>query len=274
MQNPTSSSRSTPAERRARLAKRERWLRKIDPEFLFHRLFDAIPGAYFFAKNERGELMFLNRSNRERCHLREESAAIGLTDFDVNPPDLARVYVEDDDRIRATGQPLLNRVELWFDHLGIPNWFVVNKMPIRSRGGKIIGIMGFTQSYEGRAQLLEPQQGLAKALGHLRENYQRDVRITDLARIGGYSPRQLERKFKEAFGVGPLQFLTKTRLLASCRLLREGSQALSEIAYACGFSDQSGFARTFRRYLGMTPSRYRAQGGGGSGVGGRKRQVG
>jgi len=249
--------RPTPDPRATLLAKRDAWLREIDPDHLFHRLFDAIPGVYFFAKNRRGEMMFLSRGNREICHLRDDTAVIGLTDFDLNPADVARTYVRDDARILATGQPLLNHVELWFDHLGMPDWSVVNKMPIRSRQGEIIGVMGISQNYEGRSKMLQPFDTIARVVSHLRDHYREDVTIVEMARLSGLSPRQLQRRFKAAFGVGPQQFLIKTRLLAACRALRETQRGVSEITYECGFTDQSAFARHFRRHLGMTPTEFR-----------------
>ncbi len=247
----------TPAKRRSLLAKRDAWLREIDPASLFHRLLDLIPGLYFFAKNRRGELMFTSQANRDLYHITEEAAFIGLTDFDLNPPDMAQSFVNDDEKIYTTGQPLLNHVELWFDPQGMPDWFVVNKLPIRSRTGEIIGIMGFSQNYEGRAKLLQPFHGISKAVGHLRQNYHQDIAITELARIAGLSLRQLQRKFKASFGVGPQQFLIKTRLLAACRALRETDDTLAEVAFACGFADQSAFARHFRHYFALTPSQFR-----------------
>jgi len=252
--------RITPGKRRALLAKRDAWLREIDPTSLFHRLLDLIPGVYFFAKNRRGELMFTSQANRELHHINDEAAVIGLTDFDLNPPDMAQSFVNDDERIYATGQPLLNHVELWFDAQGMPDWFVVNKLPIRSRTGKVIGVMGFSQNYEGREKLLQPFQGISKAVSHLRQNYQQNITISQLARISGLSLRQLQRKFKAAFGVGPQQFLIKTRLLAACRALRETGDSLAEVAFACGFSDQSAFARHFRHYFGLSPSQFRRRG--------------
>jgi AraC-like DNA-binding protein len=250
----------TPELRKRLLAKRDAWLREIDPAHLFHRLFDVIPGVHFFAKNRKGELMFVSRNNPAPGPKADEAAVIGLTDFDLNPADMARSHVRDDARIYATERPLLNHVELWFDSLGMPDWFVVNKMPIWSRAGKIIGIMGFSQNYDGRAKTLLPLDGISKAVSHIRQHYQRDIALGELAQVAALSPRQLQRKFKAAFGVGPQQFLIKTRLLAGCHALREGQQTMVEIAYACGFSDQSAFARHFRLHIGMTPSQFRTDG--------------
>ncbi|HEX9046298.1 MAG TPA: AraC family transcriptional regulator, partial [Verrucomicrobiae bacterium] len=156
-----------------------------------------------------------------------------------------------------TGEPILNHIESWVDPVGVPDWFVVNKMPIRSRTGDIIGIMGFSQSYKGRAKFLEPDRGLSRAMAFIRDNYQQDISIRDLSKLAGLSPRQLERKFQAAFGQGPQQFLIKTRLRAGCQALLETKQSISEIAYGCGFCDQSAFARHFRKHLGMTPKAYR-----------------
>jgi AraC-like DNA-binding protein len=186
-------------------------------------------------------------------------AMIGLSDFDLNPPSLAQAYVRDDARVYATGQPLLNHVELGFDEQAMPDWFVVNKMPIRSRAGKIIGIMGFSQASEQRAKLLSPFPSISKAVSHVRENYPRDIAIGDLVRLVGLSVRQLERKFKACFGIGPQQFLIKTRLLAACRRLTATDDGLAQIAYECGFTHPSAFAHQFRRHLGMTPREFRRQ---------------
>lgn len=247
---------SGPARQAALMSKREAWVRQIAPEFLFYRLFDLIPGTYFFAKNREGEIMFHNRAAlRDIFH--STSERLGFTDFDLNPAGLAKSYVEDDARIYASGEPLVNRVELWFDGLGLPTWFVTNKMPIRSRTGEIIGIMGFGQTYDERAKLLPPGDGIAKVVACIRQDYRVGVSIRDMARLSGMSQRQLERRFKDHFGVTPQQFLIRTRVMAACEQLFKTDHSVAEIAQACGFADQSAFGRVFRRNIGLTPSQFR-----------------
>jgi AraC-like DNA-binding protein len=238
--------------------RRNIWMRQLKPPHPFYQLFDLIPGLYFFAKNRKGEFMLMNRANRQIYHLPDEAAVVGRTDFDVSLPSMARSYVRDDAHIYATGQPLLNHVELWFQAGGTPEWFVVNKMPILSRRGKIIGVMGFLQSYESRAKLLNPSTGIFKAVTHLRCNYAEDISVRKLAQLAGLSARQLERKFLASFGVRPLEFAIKTRLIAACRKLRDTDDDMSDIAFSCGFGDQNILGRHFRRYFGMTPSGFRA----------------
>jgi transcriptional regulator GlxA family with amidase domain len=116
--------------------------------------------------------------------------------------------------------------------------------------------MGFYQSYQGREKT-HALDDVAKAVNYVRLHYEEPLNITELARLSGLSVRQLQRKFKEAFATGPHEFLTKTRLLAACRLLRETDLSAGEIAGKCGFSDQSSFTKHFRAHIGQTPRGYR-----------------
>jgi AraC-like DNA-binding protein len=193
----------------------------------------------------------------ELYRLHDEASFIGLTDFDLNPPDMAKAYVEDDEAIYAGGQEVFHRVELWFDGQGIPAWCLVNKMPIRSRDGELIGIMGVLQSYDDRARSLPPLHGLSKAIAHVRDKFSEGIRMEELARLAGLSQRQLQRKFQGFFGVSPHSFILKTRLLSACQRLRETDRSLAEIADECGFADQSAFSRHFRAQIGLTPREYR-----------------
>jgi AraC-like DNA-binding protein len=247
------------ADVRRQLELRDVWLQEIAPTSLFHTLFDNLPGLHFFAKNQRGEIMFLSRSIRERYGLREDSAAVGLTDFDINPHGMAESYVSDDARIYATGEPITGRVELWWDAQGVPNWYVVTKVPIWSRRGRIIGVMGVIQEYEGHARFHTPWREIASSVKYIRQHFRKEVSIAVLAEQTGLSIRQLQRRFRSVLRLTPQEFLIKTRVLAACRALRESDAALSEIASACGFYDQSSFTEHFRRHTGQTPLAYRRQ---------------
>ena len=250
-------ARSGVALRRSRVAQREAWLRQIAPPSLFHALFDHLPGLHFFAKNRRGETMFSSQSVRKLYGLREEADVIGLTDFDLNPPMMARGYVADDARIYRTGEPVLRRVELWWDARGIPDWYQVTKLPIRSRRGAIIGIMGVLQRCEGGERPAMPWREIDAAVRCIREKFRGPLTVADLARSASLSPRQLERKFHSILGVSPQEFLIKTRVLAACHALRHDTAPLADIATDCGFYDQSSFTEHFRRYVGQTPRAFR-----------------
>ena len=56
-----------------------------------------------------------------------------------------------------------------------------------------------------------------------------------------------------------MQLITKTRITAGSRLLRETDAAIAEIALDCGFSDHSAFTRAFRAVTGLSPTEHRRQ---------------
>jgi len=82
--------------------------------------------------------------------------------------------------------------------------------------------------------------------------------LRTLSRGAGLSPFHLERLYLRCTGLTPRQQQTLARLRRARSLLDEG-MALSEAAAACGFADQSHLNRAFKRMMGVSPGRYRAQ---------------
>ena len=78
-----------------------------------------------------------------------------------------------------------------------------------------------------------------------------------LAQRAQLAPHRLARLMKRFFGLTPSQFITKTRIAAASRLLRETDQSVADIALACGFYDHSAFTRAFRAVTGVTPTQFR-----------------
>jgi AraC-like DNA-binding protein len=83
-----------------------------------------------------------------------------------------------------------------------------------------------------------------------------DVRIPELAREHALSTRQFERKFKEFAGLNPKLYSRVARFQAATQHKFAGVRDLTEIAYACGYYDQSHFINDFRQFSGYTPKEY------------------
>ncbi|MGQ0636080.1 MAG: helix-turn-helix domain-containing protein [Planctomycetaceae bacterium] len=211
----------------------------------------------FFAKNRHGQTMLASRGILARYGMQDEIEILGTTDFDRNPRQMARSYVDDDARILETGEPIFNRVELWFDSQGSPDWYVTHKLPICSQRGEIIGIMGILQSYGMREGLDQPFREIAAQIDFIRKSMHLNLRVERLAQMAGITVRQLERRFKAALGVGPQEHIMRTRILAASRALRETDHSLAKIATDCGFYDQSAFTRHFKKRVGQTPTQFR-----------------
>ncbi|WP_162130587.1 AraC family transcriptional regulator [Schlesneria paludicola] len=253
-----SDSGSLPAdEKQRRLEMRDRWFRSVPPENHFSQLLDELTGVFFFAKDHLGRLMFLNRAARERCGLRDDTDVIGLRDVELIPDFLQTESARNEARILATGESVRGCLELWFDANGIPDWYVVTKLPIRSRSGKIVGVMGISTHYQQVPKYSSTSEGLTQVVDYIRQHFAKTLTIPMLAQVAQLSPRQLERQFRATFDITPKQFLIRTRLSVACRALRQTQASLADIAADCGFYDQSALTLHFHQSMGLTPGQYR-----------------
>ena len=77
-----------------------------------------------------------------------------------------------------------------------------------------------------------------------------------LARELRMSRRTLERRFKQAVRMTPLEYLQKLRVEHAKQLLEDGTWTFNEITYQVGYEDISFFRKIFIRLTGLRPKEY------------------
>ena len=87
------------------------------------------------------------------------------------------------------------------------------------------------------------------------EHYVEGFGLRDLSSLTGLSVFHLSRTFKKGFGLSPLGYRDKLRMIEARRLLLAG-HPISQIGLRLGFADQSHFTRQFQRVVGTSPQRY------------------
>lgn len=118
------------------------------------------------------------------------------------------------------------------------------------------------QSFRAAAYQASPRGShhdelVLQAQQYLQEHMARRVSAGALASHLQLSPRTLNRRFREATGTTPQQYLTGLRLAAARDLLRRSNLSVGEICWQVGLQDLSYFSRLFRRHHGVSPMRYR-----------------
>jgi transcriptional regulator GlxA family with amidase domain len=83
------------------------------------------------------------------------------------------------------------------------------------------------------------------------------IPLEDVANVCELSVGHFSRAFRETTGVSPHKWLLERRVEAVKSLLRQPDQALSDVAIACGFADQSHMTRVFTRSVGTAPGAWR-----------------
>ncbi len=94
-----------------------------------------------------------------------------------------------------------------------------------------------------------------RAREFLCENLSSKVSLAELSKVAGLSQYHLLRVFRETMGLPPHSYHLQQRIEHSKKLLRSGLP-FAQTALQSGFSDQSHFSNTFRKYTGATPSQY------------------
>ena len=111
---------------------------------------------------------------------------------------------------------------------------------------------------------LTPSNGLSRerlqrVRDYVEAHLDEDLSLTMLADIACLSPYHFSRSFKQSIGVGPQRYVIQRRLERAKTLLQRTREPLALIALEAGFGDQSHFTTIFRREMGVTPGRFRAE---------------
>ncbi|MGH8081779.1 MAG: helix-turn-helix domain-containing protein [Lysobacter sp.] len=225
----------------------------IDAE-LMQTLCDALPDVVFFVKDEAGRYTHANLTLVRRLGLKRREDVIGLAVTDVFPARLGGRYALQDRRVLA-GEIIENQLEVHLYPNRQPGWCLTGKRPLSSADGRrgLVGLSRDLGSPDGRDPTYER---LRQVTEHMHEHYAGPLRVTALAQVAQLSVAQLERYFQRVFQLTPQQAITKIRIEAAMRELR-GEASIAQVGLACGFSDQSAFARQFKATVGMSPREYR-----------------
>ncbi|MEI6238788.1 MAG: helix-turn-helix domain-containing protein [Planctomycetia bacterium] len=248
----------TPASRDS-AAERKQFLDSIAPGSHFHRVFDGLDDVLFFARNRAGEILFFSRGIQPHDALAHDGQDAGVDDDARSRCRPAPEYVATDRDVIESQKPSLGHVEMWFDEVGLPDWYEVNKYPIFDRKGAVIGVMGTLRRFRGAAPGNAAFGRLAPALAILGNDLQKFPPLERLAAACRMSPRNLQRAFHDVFDFGPRDYWMKCRIRAACAALRAGAKSQTDIALSLGFCDQANFSQHFHRHTGITPSAYSRQ---------------
>jgi AraC family transcriptional regulator len=96
----------------------------------------------------------------------------------------------------------------------------------------------------------------ARVRDYIEHNLGEAISLGDLARVAGVSRFHFARQFRARTGESPMGYVLRTRVERAKTRLRESRARVIDISAEFGFADQSHFARTFRRLVGMPPSAY------------------
>ncbi|MGN0632748.1 MAG: AraC family transcriptional regulator [Oscillospiraceae bacterium] len=104
---------------------------------------------------------------------------------------------------------------------------------------------------------VSPNSALMKAVDYINSNYASPISMDDLCRTSGVTKQYLCLLFRKTLNTRPMEYIAKRRIQAAKELLTGSDLTIEEIAEATGFCAASYFCKLFKRYEGITPSRFK-----------------
>jgi AraC-like DNA-binding protein len=118
-------------------------------------------------------------------------------------------------------------------------------------------ILEFTKRVERLRLGDKPTKLTADVANYVQHHISEPITAERIAEKLFVSRPYLSKKFKEESGMTLTDFILKEKTEEAKRLLRYTDKPLSSISVYLGFSSQSHFTRTFRKYVGLNPGQYR-----------------
>lgn len=96
---------------------------------------------------------------------------------------------------------------------------------------------------------------ISKAIGHLRENFDRPFKVENIARDLGMSVSGFHHHFKSVTAMSPLQFQKQIRLQEARRLMIGEDLDAANAGFRVGYEDPAYFSRDYKKLFGAPPQR-------------------
>lgn len=222
-------------------------------------MFDALNDIAFFVKDREGRYLSVNRTMVRRCGMRQKKEVIGKTALELFPKALAETYLAQDRTVIDSGTPIDKHLELHIYPGRSRGWCITKKMPLYNPDGEVVGLIGTSHDLGLPDELYPAYRQIAHIAQYIRDNFQQNVCLKELAEEAGLSLSRVERLFQKVFHHSPRQLLLQCRLSAARSLIEKNPNTkIAEVAYECGYTDHSAFSRQFKSYVGMSPTQYGA----------------
>jgi transcriptional regulator GlxA family with amidase domain len=98
---------------------------------------------------------------------------------------------------------------------------------------------------------------IARCQAWIADHYGEPAPVAAMAKLSGLPERSFKRRFEQATGMSPLEYVHALRLEEAKQMLEATDLPIEAIANEVGYEDAGFFARLFKRNVDLTPGQYR-----------------
>src|SRR5208283_883551 len=145
-------------------------------------------------KDAAGRKTMANPADLRNLKCKTEAEAIGRTDFDFFPKEIAEKFWADDLKV-IQGEPVIDREEYFLNEAGHKRWLLSSKLPLRDPNGKIIGLVGIGRDITERKQAEDDLRSSEEKLRQFTVQLERSNReLQDFAYVASHDLQEPLRK--------------------------------------------------------------------------------
>lgn len=94
-------------------------------------------------------------------------------------------------------------------------------------------------------------------ISYIDENYKSELSLDILADEFNTSPKYISKLVKDKLGISFVEYVAGLRINCAKELLEKTNKNITEVYTEIGFNNRNTFIRTFKNFMGITPSEYR-----------------
>jgi YesN/AraC family two-component response regulator len=104
------------------------------------------------------------------------------------------------------------------------------------------------------------QESISKALDYIKDNYYRpNLSLSEVSEAVNLSPYYFSHQFKKEYNTTFIEFVTRIRLEAALKLLKDMRLSVAQVSFAVGYQDPNYFSKVFKKWMNISPQEYRDQ---------------
>ena len=97
------------------------------------------------------------------------------------------------------------------------------------------------------------------AIEYIAKNYNKNISNDELASVTGFSTVYFRKLFKEVMQTSPINYIQSIKTKKAKEMLGSDYSSITDIAYSLGYNNVYEFSRSFKKYVGISPTQYEKQ---------------
>ena len=113
---------------------------------------------------------------------------------------------------------------------------------------------------EEKTELEMFESGLDKAVTYIESHFKEDISLNKIAEMFHFEASYFSKLLKKRFGMTYTEYVMTLRINMAKDYLKKTDYSIEKIAFIVGYKDDKYFREIFKKYVGVSPARYRKEG--------------